>query len=182
MDSIYLLPDRTRLACRGMKWFALAVAVLIVSLSFTSDMTSKIIEAHWNSLAPDVREAVTYTPAKKWLLHGLAAISYFSLLLIVFGTARVFAAFQKGTVFSSGAVKAVRFLGLLIFVFAAIQLLIPTLIVLGLTFDNADGLRTLTLSINTSGVILLMIGTVILVIGQILTQAMKIAEENGQFI
>ena len=54
--------------------------------------------------------------------------------------------------------------------------------VLGLTYDNGPGNRALTLGINSNTVILLMIGAVILVIGQILTQATDIAHENEQFI
>ncbi|HCE21395.1 MAG TPA: DUF2975 domain-containing protein, partial [Hyphomonas sp.] len=85
-------------------------------------------------------------------------------------------------VFAPAAVRAVRFLGLTIFLFAAVQLILPTLMVLGLTYDNGPGNRALTLGINSNTVILLMIGAVILVIGQILTQATDIAHENEQFI
>ena len=70
----------------------------------------------------------------------------------------------------------------MIFLFAAIRLVMPTLIVLALTLDNDDGLRSLTISIDMSEIILLIIGAAILVIGQILTQAVDIARENNQFI
>ncbi|KCZ90625.1 DUF2975 domain-containing protein [Hyphomonas johnsonii] len=182
MNAPHLLPDRTRLICRILKWASLVVAVLIAVIFVAGDASTNIINAVWNNLQPDIREAVTYTATKKGVLHGLAGASYFSILLIIFGAARVFSVFQKGTVFSSAAVKAVRALGLMIVLFAAIQLALPTLMVLALTYDNDEGLRAISVSVGSSQVTLLMIGAVILVIGQILTQAVAIAEENEQII
>ncbi len=182
MDTPKLLPDRTRLACRILKWFALVLIALIVAAYFLMDVTGNILDSVWAGLQPDIRDDVDYSAGKKLLMQSLAAISHFSLTLIVIGVARVFGVFQKGVVFSPAAVRAVRFLGLMIFVFAAIQLVMPTLMVLGLTFDNGEDRRALTISINSSVVIQLMIGAVILVIGQILTQATDIAAENEQFI
>jgi heme/copper-type cytochrome/quinol oxidase subunit 4 len=85
-------------------------------------------------------------------------------------------------VFGPIAVRAVRFLGLMIFLFAAIQLVMPTLMVLGLTFDNGEDRRALTIAVNSMQVVLLLIGAIILIIGQILTQATDIALENEQFV
>ena len=182
MESQNLLPDSTRLICRILKWLAIVIAGVIGVIFVATDASTLIVEAAWNSLQDNVREAVTYSRGKTWLLHGLASTGYFSLLLIVLGAVRVFAVFQKGAAFSVPAVRAVRFFGLMIFLFAAIRLVMPTLIVLALTLDNDDGLRSLTISIDMSEIILLIIGAAILVIGQILTQAVDIARENNQFI
>ena len=182
MNTPTLLPDRTRLVCRVLKWLALLILVLMVAAYFLMDVSTSILDSAWEGLQPHVREDVSYSGGKKLLLHVLAAIGYFSLTLIVIGAARVFSVFQKGVVFAPAAVRAVRFLGLTIFLFAAVQLILPTLMVLGLTYDNGPGNRALTLGINSNTVILLMIGAVILVIGQILTQAIDIAHENKQFI
>ena len=137
---------------------------------------------HYVELQPQVREDVAYSAGKKLLLQTLATISYFSLVLILLGAARVFSVFQTGKVFGPIAVRAVRFLGLMIFLFAAIQLVMPTLMVLGLTFDNGEDRRALTIAVNSMQVVLLLIGAIILIIGQILTQATDIALENEQFV
>ncbi|MEH6411470.1 MAG: DUF2975 domain-containing protein [Hyphomonas sp.] len=182
MESQNLLSDGTRLTCRILKWLAVAIAGAIAVIFFATDASTLIVDAAWNGLQDNVREAVTYSSGKKWLLHGLASIGYFSLLLIVFGAVRVFAVFQKGAAFSVPAVRAVRFFGLMIVLYAATRLVMPTLIVLGLTLDNDDGLRALTIAVDMSEITLLIVGAVILVIGQILTQAVGIARENDQFI
>jgi hypothetical protein len=54
--------------------------------------------------------------------------------------------------------------------------------VLGLTFDNGEDRRALTIAVNSMQVVLLLIGAIILIIGQILTQATDIALENEQFV
>lgn len=182
MNAPLLLPNSTRLACRILKWLALATIVLIVALYFLTDANAAILDSAWASLQPHIREDVTYSAGKKLLMHTLAGISYFSLVLVLIGAARVFSLFQKGAVFTPIAVRAVRSLGLMIFLLAAIQLIMPTLMVLGLTYDNGSDKRVLTISLNASQIIFLMIGGVILIIGQILTQAIDIAQENEQFI
>ena len=182
MNTSTLLPDRTRFVCRLLKWLALFALILMVAAYFLMDVSTTILDSAWESLQPHVREDVSYSAGKKLLLQILAGIGYFSFTLIVLGAARVFNVFQKGVVFTPAAVRAVRFLGLTIFLFAAVQLILPTLMVLGLTYDNGPGNRALTLGIDSSTFILLMIGAVILIIGQILTQAIDIAHENEQFI
>lgn len=182
MTPSFRLPGRTRLICQTMKWLALAATGLIIIFYFTTDAVSAILDAVWAGLQPQVREDVAYSAGKKLLLQTLATISYFSLVLILLGAARVFSVFQTGKVFGPIAVRAVRFLGLMIFLFAAIQLVMPTLMVLGLTFDSGEDRRALTIAVNSMQVVLLLIGGVILIIGQILTQATDIALENEQFV
>ena len=182
MSPRNLLPDRTRMTCRILKWLSLAVVAMIVVTYFAADITAAMTDAIWAGLQPQVRDDVTYTSGKKLMLQSLSAVGYFSLALIALGAARAFGVFQKGVVFAPAAVRAVRFLGIMVFVFAAIQLVLPTLMVLAITYDNGEDKRALTIAINSKELILLMIGAIIMVIGQVLTQATDIAQENEQFI
>ncbi|HBX92068.1 MAG TPA: hypothetical protein DEG79_04125, partial [Hyphomonas sp.] len=87
MNTPTLLPDRTRLVCRVLKWLALLILVLMVAAYFLLDVSSTILDSAWEGLQPHVREDVSYSGGKKLLLHVLAAIGYFSLTLIVIGAA-----------------------------------------------------------------------------------------------
>lgn len=61
MNTPTLLPDRTRLVCRVLKWLALLILVLMVAAYFLLDVSSTILDSAWEGLQPHVREDVSYS-------------------------------------------------------------------------------------------------------------------------
>lgn len=178
----FRLPPRTRLVCRAMQVLSVLFAMGLFAAAFVAAPVKEITEGFWQALQPDVREAVHYSSAKKALVTAIAGLLYFNMLLVMLGAFRVFGAFATRPAFSPGPVKAVRFLGWMVMLSALISLAGPTMMIAAMTFDNPDGLRSVSLSISSLNIYLLLIGVVIMLTGQVLTEAARVAEENGQFI
>ena len=47
MSPRNLLPDRTRMTCRILKWLSLAVVAMIVVTYFAADITAAMTDAIW---------------------------------------------------------------------------------------------------------------------------------------
>jgi hypothetical protein len=182
MPILYLLPNGLRYWCRVLQWSALAIAIAVIVLSAWLGAAGKYVAAQLASLSGPAQAAVVFTPLKTWITQGLGWMAALASLLIPLGAALVFRAFASGRVFEAPAVRAVSTFGWMIVAFALIQTLSPSLAHLALTYDNPPGLRVLTFSLSSTHVITLLVGLVILVIGQVYTRAADIADDHRQIV
>lgn len=179
----YKLPPRTRLACRLLKWFTVFVGIAYIVFYFRDGMAASIIDNHWNQLTTLQKDAVVYSGGKKLLLTAIATVGWFSPILIVCGIYRVFAALQKGSAFALPVVTSLRFLGLMIIAHLMISFSVRPLMFGALTFDSkGEDTHVLSIAIGTGQAQLLLFGALFLIIGQILTQAVRISDENRQIV
>ena len=166
--------------------FGQCVAVLLILISiwlfFDQNVIDRSLDAYWARLSDSSREVMVYSDLKKTLLVAIATIAFFAPHLVLVGAFRVFDAFRKGSPFRQETVRSVRFLGTTILAYALSKIVSYTIIVLILTYDNPPGTKELSISFDGHTLVSLMIGLIIIVVGHILVEATKIAEENRQFI
>ena len=178
----YELPKRTRLICQLLKWSTLFLAAVFVCFYFLDDAVDKISDHFWNELSDEVQAAVVVSTGKTFAIKALATLGWFSPLLLLLGAWRIFAAFETGDVFSLRAVKAIRFMGLMIVVEIMFQIFFSSAMIGLMTFDSVEGKRIMELSITTHQGVTLLLGALFLIIGQIFTEAVQISDENRQIV
>ena len=182
MDQSPQLSPRLRLLCAALKWLTIACVLFSAWAFFAFDVIDQMLDAYWARLNTEQQAVVTVHNTKRYMLMMLATVGYFAPVLIPIAAFRVFHHFHKSDVLSTEAAKRVRFLGVTIIIYALTQIVSFTLSVVLLTYDNPTGEKVLSIAVNTSQLITLMIGIIIVVIGHIFTYANAIAEENRQFI
>lgn len=180
--SDYELPKTLRYTCLGFQ--ALTVLIVIASLVFffTHNAIDKTLDIYWERVSAEAREVVTYTESKKWILQTLATISYFAPVLILIGAFRVLGTLRTGTPFRVHAAKTIRFLGMTIIAYALSRIFMFSASVYAMTYDNPPGQKELSIAVDTNTLSILLIGTIIFIIGHVHIYAVKIADENRQFV
>jgi len=180
--SDYQLPSSLRYVCIGFQILTILLVIGAVIIFFTHNVLDKTLDLYWNRVSENARAVITYSAGKKRLLQTLATLSYFSPILILVGAFRVLGALRTGTPFRRHAAQMIRFLGGTIILYALSRLFMHTISVYAMTFDNPAGHVELSIAVDTNTLSILLIGVIIFLIGQIHTHAVRIAEENRQFV
>lgn len=180
--SDYQLPSALRYVCIGFQILTVLLVICAAIVFFTHNALDKTLDIYWNRVSENARAVITYSPGKKLLLQALATLSYFSPVLILVGAFRVLGALRTGTPFRRHAAQMIRFLGITIILYALSRLFMHTASVYAMTFDNPSGQKELSFAVDTNTLSVLLIGVIIFLIGHIHTYAVKIADENRQFV
>jgi len=137
---------------------------------------------YWDRLSESSQAVVSVHEFKKSLLTLIATVSFFAPVLILIGVFRVMQTLRTSDPFKAATGRSVRFLGATIVAYAISRLVNYTLVILALTYDNPPGKKEFSIAVDTTNLTVLMIGIIILLVGHILTEATKLAEENRQFV
>lgn len=178
----YELPRRTRRICTALKWLTILFGTIFTGFLILGDATGSIIDDAWTTLPKEIADAVVHSDGKRRLLTGLAAMFLLTDYLILIGMYRTFSALETGDAFAERSVKSIRFLGLMIVVYCIGSLASTSVMALALTFDSPPGSKLLTVSGSFGQLRTLLTGTILLIIGQIFTQAVRISDENRQIV
>lgn len=116
------------------------------------------------------------------LAVGLAAVMVALVVAVVPVLLRMLEAWQQGLVLTLASAQALHRVGVLLVVFAVLRPVAKTLLGLILTLGNPPGQRMLLIGVSTDDVLVLVLSGLILVIGWVLLQASRIADEHAQFI
>jgi hypothetical protein len=93
-----------------------------------------------------------------------------------------FALYRRGDAFPSGAGETLRRVGLLLIALAIATFIVRCAASVLFSWQLGDGNRQLAISISSSDVILLLFGGLVRMIGRVLGEAGRVAEENRQFV
>jgi hypothetical protein len=159
---------------------AMAVGLMVVAAAMWlhPDYVEWIAREEWAG----GRNALTLTPVSQF---GAAAISctHLGLLCWALWTAKgLFARFAIGATLESQGGKDLRAIGGMIALYAALTPLAKALITVALTLGNPPGQRLLALSVGTNELILGLLGALILVLGHVMAEAARIADDNRQIV
>ncbi|MFC7291427.1 DUF2975 domain-containing protein [Hirschia litorea] len=176
------LPRPTIRLCNICKWVTLLGAVLLVIQLVFGEGLNEIVSNHWNMLPSQIRAATEYSPMKKMLVYSIAALNYVGMFLLAGGIWRIFHTLQKYGPFSPQASNAMKFMGLSVFVMAAISIVLPTFMGLAITLNNPPQMHVFTVQLSAGSISMLLVGFVLRILGRAMLQAANIAEENRQFI
>ena len=182
MSQLDTLSKSALRTCRVCKWLTLAGVVLLFIQLFVDNGLETIAGDYWNMLSPQAQENTKLGPIKKAIVYAIASLNYVSMLLLGLATWRIFHTIEKKGPFTKALSSSIMFLGIATITAACVSIVLPTLMILALTFDNPPGTRELTISFSSGAIALLLIGMVIHILGGILYKATEIAEENRQFV
>lgn len=171
---------------RRLRWFVLlgALAGMGVVLSSPWWMDAawllKLAGSKWHLAA--VHTPASVTGAALWgarlavLLPGLAGLAALHTLRQLLGH------YIKGLLFDLKAACLLRRLGWWLTSMGALQAVSPTLALLALTSHNPPGQRILMLGISFEDYTLLIVGALILLLASVMVEAVRLAQENQEFI
>lgn len=182
MSTEYSLPRSMRYICLGFQILTVLLALFSVWAFFAYNIIDQTMDVYWNRVSEDARSVITYSPTKKLLLQALATAGFFAPVLILIGTFRVFGTLRTSDPFRKQVAHAMRFLGASITAYALSRIAVYPASVLVMTYDNPANQKELSIALDTSTLIVLMIGIAIVMIGHIFIHAVKMAEENRQFV
>ncbi len=174
-------PINTRLCHRaGALALASAVAFLLVNVAIW--VVPQWSEFAARSQANLYTEPITLTPLARALGLALSSL-YLGVLVWALWTARkLFARLAAGDVFQPETGMLLRRFGLTLLIYAGLSPVATTAMGLIVTMQNAPGQRVLKLGVSDHEIVLALVGTLILVIGSVLADAVRIADENRQIV
>jgi Protein of unknown function (DUF2975) len=167
---------------RGVRALALVGMVGIVGYGLAfwtdADWVRKVATEQWKLTAGSVpmeglarlRGAVGSAPGfalALWALWQLWAL---------------FGWYGRGEVFHPAAIHHLRRFGQAVIIMAPVMAITDTITVLALTLSNPPGHRILMLQIGSEHYVQLLLGLVLLAIGQVMSEAQRMAQENAEFV
>jgi len=182
MSKLDTLSKSAFRTCAICKWLTLIGLALLLIQLIADNGLQEIAGNHWNMLSADTQEKTRLGSAKQTIVYAVASLNYLTMLFLGGATWRIFHTLEKKGPFTTELSSSIMFLGAATIVTACISILMPTMMILALTYDNPPGSRELTISFSSGAISFLLIGMVIHILGGILYKAAEIAEENRQFI
>ena len=161
---------------------SLCLSLFYIAIGFSDNLVGKLVDFNYAEIDEKYKVLIKPSSLKTFGIQALACITVSSNLLIYLGMAYVFSKMSKGHVFSLPTVKSIRLLGFMILLYALISILSYPLMVGLWTYDNPKGERLLSVSLNSYQSMLILMGGLFLIIGHIYTEAVRLAEENRQYV
>ncbi len=124
----------------------------------------------------------SFTTIKRIGLIILLAGPMGLLVYAMWRISRLFACYERGRIFAPVAAGHIRAAGTALAGSGGLSIPINTLAVLLMTYDNAPGKRMLEISISSTNYATLLFGCLLIVIGWVMHEAARVADENRQFI
>lgn len=177
-----ILSSRLRLVCGVAKWVTIAVAIFTFVMFFTENMMTRIISDHWDRLSDTGKSGAGYSAVQHIILKILATAKFMAPGLIMFATWRVMHIFHTGDPLSLSAVKALRFLGTAIMLYAVFGIVFHSIMTVALTYNNPPGTKEWSIALSNNQIITVLIGAIIWIVGHVYVQAVSAVEENRQFV
>lgn len=161
---------------------ARAVAILLLAANAAMWLVPEFAaDAARNQSA--LKEAPMTLTLEARLLALLVSSLYVGVLAFALLTvAQLFRAFAAGEILVPATGAMLRRLGLLLFLFAATSPLFRAAIGVIATIGNAPGQRTLAVSVSSNDVVLALIAALIVVLGHIMAEAARIAEDHQHIV
>ncbi len=100
----------------------------------------------------------------------------------LFTAQQLFRGYRKGQIFTTRAADTLTVIGWTVVLLGPAYILANTLTVLLLTMHSGPGGRQLNLSMDEGDIFAIVFGLLIVVVGRILAEAAKIADENKSFV
>lgn len=120
-----------------------------------------------------------------WAPPAGFVLGFFPLLILLYGlwqVRRFFRLYAENELFPAAAGLYLRNFGLALFVLVPVNVLTSSAASVLFSLHRPEGQRQLALSVSSSEVFVLIIGALIMMIGRILTEAHRLAEENRQIV
>lgn len=162
-------------ACRAA---LVALLASMVVMAFLLPQDPSLI-AHY---LPDIVLVAPPSPGRFGLLLLVLALPQLAVLYVLWQLERLFGLYRRGETLTAAPALRIRRIGLGIMVAALMSVLMRPLAGLILTLGNPPGERMLVLLLSSTDIGLVLAGGLMLVVGWIMGEAVRIAEENRGFV
>jgi hypothetical protein len=179
------VPPLNFLHCR-----VLAALAAICSATFLIGLIAQAVMWMVPDWAPVVARLIANLQSEpmtltRWVrvLGLLVSTPYLSIL--VWGSWLVHALFErlaKGLVFEPETGRLLRRIGMTLLVYAGLTPIFNTAMPLLVTLENAPGESLLRIGFSTQDMTLAIVGALVLVIGSVMAEAARMADENRQIV
>jgi len=181
MNANSIPPLNTRL-CRRAGVLALASGTVFLLVNTALWLVPRWSELAARSQANLRTEPITLSPLVRSLGLGLSTV-YLGVLLWALWTARrLFVRLAAGDVFRTETGTLLRRFGLALLMYAGLGPLVGAAMSWIVTMQNEPPNRRLQLGVSDQDIVLALVGTLIVVIGSVLADAVRIADENRQIV
>ncbi|GAB1479067.1 hypothetical protein MASR2M74_16260 [Paracoccaceae bacterium] len=144
----------------------------------------------WGASNPDwlagafagLPEGTRLTPWKSTAVLAIGAIALVPILMALWQMRGLFARYRRGEILTAACAAHIRRTGSALALLALAQVLIRPLQILVLTADNPAGQKILAISLSSEVLWLALAGGLLVVIGRVMAEAARVAEENAGFI
>ena len=127
-------------------------------------------------------ETITLTPLVRGLGLGLSTVYLAVLARGLWIVRTLFTRLAVGRVFEPETGVLLRRFGKALLLYAALTPIVTALMALLVTMNNPAGERYLKFGVSDHEIVLALVGTLILVIGSVMADAARIADDNRQII
>jgi len=165
-----------------------AALALAAGLAFLLANTAIWLVPQWTEfaarMAANLRtEPITITPEVRLLGLGITSLNVAAFLWSLWTARALFLRLAAGDVFRSRTGILLRRFGLALLVYAGLTPVTGAIVCFLVTMGNPAGqAREIGLGLNDETVVLAIVGTLLLVMGSVFAEAVRIAEENRQII
>jgi hypothetical protein len=155
------------LLINGFYWFTPELA------DYVAKMYSGISSSHY-----------TLTNSNHLLGWLISSVQISVLTYGLFTIAHIFQDFSKGVWFAINFSNRIKRFGISLLVFSLLSPVVQVLTGLALTYANPETQRMIVLSIDIDGkgLIILLVGILLILIGKVMAEATRLADENRQII
>lgn len=120
--------------------------------------------------------------AARWGFWALLALPLLLFLAGLWQVRRLFESYARGQIFTLAAARTIRRAGVIALAIVPVQILVNTLSVLLLTAANPPGQRQLAIGVSSTELAVVVIGMTLIVMGWVMGEAVRISDENSQFV
>lgn len=131
---------------------------------------------------PALPDGTALTPVKSTLIILLGAVALLPVGLALTQMRALFARYRQGEILTAPCARHILRAGQALLALALVQFLILPLQIMVLTADNPAGERIVTFDFTSETLWLLLSGGLLVVIGWVMVEAARAAEENAGFI
>lgn len=174
--------ERVRTASRILKLLTTFGAVVILAAALALAVVPGWLDGLIPQAFPELTPGYTVTPIKRAGLLALMAVPLAAVLFGLWHVRLLFGTYERGEIFTIRAARHIRLAGLALAVNAIAAVIVHPVASVLLTYDNAPGARQLSLALGSDTYMLLLAGGLLIVIGWIMGEAARLADENRQII
>ena len=171
-----------KLLCQLMSRAASAMAILLLVLGiglWTLPQTTDFIARELSTLKGI---PITIDWTVRFFGAALSGVYVGLISYALWIASWLFAGFAEGQIFEPKTGKRLRQIGFIMTVFALASPVVRTLLALLLTFENPPGQHVLIVSLSSDEFVIAIFGALILVLGHVMAEAARIAEDYQQIV
>lgn len=163
-------------------WVTGLTMLAIPAFVLVALMTGGLNTADMRAAFPGLPEETVLNPGKTVAVIMISCLALPAILFSLWHMRALFALYRVGEILSAACARHILRIGQGLVALAIVGTLLQPLQVLILTLDNPPGARQISIGLSSDTVGFLLAGGLLVVIGWVMREAARAAEENAGFV